>query len=200
MALRPSPNVEPWVSRRRFANRGTARSAAIRIGPSWFSGQRRGPHVPHLGQFGEFVDQVAAGLSGRGVGAGSAVHLVLKNRPAFIALWLAVTRIEGWTVPVDLGSTARDVHRLVTRCPPVVMVCSAERRDVVDEGAAGRVPHIIAISETARDLKPGSALIDINSAAMDFVAPNPADRIAVMFTSGTARAVMRWWGTRRVSR
>jgi carnitine-CoA ligase len=97
-------------------------------------------------------------------------------------------------VPVDPGSTARDVHRLVTRCPPVVMVCSAERRDVVDEGAAGRVPHIIAISETARDLKPGSALIDINSAAMDFVAPNPADRIAVMFTSGTARAVMRWWG------
>ena len=75
MALRPSPNVEPWVSRRRFANCGTARSAATRIGPSWFSGQRRGPHVLHLGQFGEFVDQVAAGLSGRGVGAGSAVHL-----------------------------------------------------------------------------------------------------------------------------
>ena len=66
---------------------------------------------------------MAVGLSARGVGAGSAVHLVLKNSPAFIAVWLAVTRIGAWMVPVDPGSTARDVHRQVTRCRPVVTVC-----------------------------------------------------------------------------
>ncbi|WP_416985217.1 class I adenylate-forming enzyme family protein [Streptomyces sp. T028] len=136
--------------------------------------------------FDAVVEGVAARLVACGVRAGSPVHVILRNCPAFVAVWLATSRLGAWMVPVDPASSVRDVARQVARTRPVVTVCAAARRAAVSEGADGRVPHVLALTETASDLAPGSPLLAASGpGAGPSARPRPEDRIAVMFTSGT---------------
>lgn len=135
--------------------------------------------------FDGVVDQVAAGLLARGVGPGAAVHLVLRNCPAFVAAWLAASRLGAWIVPVDPASTARDIDAQVRRTSPAVTLCGQERSDIVRTGAAGRIAHVVPLTETATDLSPGSPLLGAPDQPASVARPAPGDRMAVMFTSGT---------------
>ena len=139
-------------------------------------------------EFDDIVDGVAARLTACGVGPGSPVHLVLRNCPAFVAVWLATSRLGAWMVPVDPASSARDVALQVGRTRPVVTVCAGARLDAVVDGIAQdapeRVPAVLALTETAADLAPGSPLVAAPALTRSGP-PRPQDRIAVMFTSGT---------------
>ncbi|MGH3253319.1 MAG: class I adenylate-forming enzyme family protein [Trebonia sp.] len=138
-------------------------------------------------EFDEVVRSVGATLAASGVTQGSSVHVVLRNCPAFIAIWLACARSGAWLVPVDPTSTARDISRQIDRVRPAAGVCAASRADVyaagVKESAAGRLTTI-ELTETAADValtaSPGQ-----RGAAEPGRAVAPADRLAVMFTSGT---------------
>jgi carnitine-CoA ligase len=136
-------------------------------------------------EFDAIVDRVAARLHSLGVGPGSSVQLVLRNCPAFVAAWLATSRLGAWMVPADPASAARDITNQVVRTRPVVTVCAAARRNVVDEGAGGRVRHVLPLAETAADLAPDSPLLAQPGEDAPSHRPAPEDRIALMFTSGT---------------
>jgi hypothetical protein len=56
------------------------------------------------------VTRTAGTLRRHGVRPGSAVHVALRNCPAFVALWLAAARLGAWIVPVDPTSSARDIR------------------------------------------------------------------------------------------
>jgi crotonobetaine/carnitine-CoA ligase len=136
-------------------------------------------------EFDEVVTRFQATLAAAGVTAGSPVHVVLRNCPAFIAVWLACARSGAWMVPVDPTSTARDISRQLDRVRPAAGICAASRADVyaagVRESAAGRLATI-ELAETAADVAPS----DVAPAAVGSPAPvAPSDRLAVMFTSGT---------------
>jgi crotonobetaine/carnitine-CoA ligase len=153
-------------------------------------------------QFDEVVTRMGATLAGAGVTAGSSVHVVLRNCPAFIAIWLACARSGAWLVPVDPTSTARDIGRQLDRVRPAAGICAASRADVyaagVKESAAGGLT-VIELTETAADvaLAADAAGSDADGAGtsagagagQDEPGPRPAvapvDRLAVMFTSGT---------------
>ncbi|MFJ8794345.1 class I adenylate-forming enzyme family protein [Streptomyces sp. NPDC102462] len=136
------------------------------------------------GEFDAVVARTASALRAAGVEAGSPVHLALRNCPAFIALWLAATRIGAWIVPVDPASAARDVASQVRRVRPVVGVCAADRAATYREGAGVTVPVVIELAEDACDVTESGPLAGGVTAS---TAPEvtPADRLAVMFTSGT---------------
>lgn len=136
-------------------------------------------------EFDALVDRVASRLHSLGVGPGSSVQLVLRNCPAFVAVWLATSRLGAWMVPVDPASTPRDITNQVVRTRPTVTVCASDRRDVVEEGAGGRVRHVLALTETDADLAPGSTLLAPPGEEAPSHRPAPEDRIALMFTSGT---------------
>jgi len=143
-------------------------------------------------EFDAVVTRMGATLAEAGVTRGSSVHVVLRNCPAFIAIWLACARSGAWLVPVDPTSTARDISRQLDRVGPAAGVCAATRADVyaagVKESAAGRLA-VIEHTETAADVAPaagtgGHAPAAPVPAALAS-AVGPADRLAVMFTSGT---------------
>lgn len=135
-------------------------------------------------EFGQVVDSVAATLDGLGVRAGDAIHVVLHNCPAFVALWLAAARLRAWIVPVDPASTSRDIARQIERVSPAVGVCAAASSQIYRAALAGATHPILELTETAADVVAGSAL-------RSSVTPPPVryadggDRLAVMFTSGT---------------
>ena len=145
-------------------------------------------------QFDEVVRRMTATLAAAGVTPGSSVHVVLRNCPAFIAIWLACARSGAWLVPVDPTSTARDIGRQVDRVRPAAGICAASRADVYAAGvreSAARQLTVIELTETAADVAlaadaPGtSGGTNREDAAGPGPAVAPADRLAVMFTSGT---------------
>jgi crotonobetaine/carnitine-CoA ligase len=138
-------------------------------------------------EFDEVVRSMGATLAASGVTHGSPVHVVLRNCPAFIAVWLACARSGAWLVPVDPTSTARDISRQLDRVRPAAGICASGRADVyaagVRESAAGRLATI-ELAETAADVSPVASASG-RAAAAPVPAVAPTDRLAVMFTSGT---------------
>lgn len=144
-------------------------------------------------KFDALVAHTARFLSTRGVSRGDAVHLALKNSPAFIALWLAAARLGAWIVTVDPASTARDITSQLQRTSPVIGFCAQSRSEVYGLAANGLLAVVIELEETAADLLSGSALLTESTPTSD--APLVSvpeveghDRLAVMFTSGTTSA------------
>ncbi len=140
--------------------------------------------------FDDVVSRVAAFLAGHGIRAGDAIHLVLRNSPAFVALWLAAARLGAWIVPVDPASSPRDVDRQLDRVQPGVAFCAHGRAEVYRQGASGHDVTVVELSETAGDLAPTSSLMVGGASAAPPGSeirdvPRPQDRLAVMFTSGT---------------
>ena len=127
---------------------------------------------------------MAAALAAAGVTRGSSVHVALRNCPAFIAIWLACARSGAWLVPVDPTSTARDIGRQIDRVRPAAGICAASRADVYAAGVSESAADSLAtleLTETAADVSPAVR----PGAAAPCPAVAPADRLAVMFTSGT---------------
>lgn len=135
-------------------------------------------------EFDGVVSSVAGTLAGSGVRRGDAVHLVLRNCPAFVALWLATARLGAWMVPVDPASTAIDIRSQVRRVRPAISVVGSSRLPVFLEGAGDTVPRVLELAEDASDLLPDARLL--RGASVDeFADIEPEHRLAVMFTSGT---------------
>jgi crotonobetaine/carnitine-CoA ligase len=128
------------------------------------------------------VDAVAGGLVARGAGPGRPVHLALANSPAFVAVWLAATRLGATMVPSDPRATTRELADPIRRTAPAVGICTTDRADVYGPAAEGG-PAVIRVDEadTELDALRGAALSDAPT-------PEPSSPAAVMFTSGTTSA------------
>lgn len=135
-------------------------------------------------EFDDIVARVAGSLAASGVRPGSAVHLVLRNSPVFVALWLASCRLGAWMVPVDPASAPRDIRNQVRRVRPAVSVVAAQRIEAFREGAADEAAVVLEVAEDATDLGPGAPLLQAEDTAGARTVGR-RDRMAVMFTSGT---------------
>lgn len=131
-----------------------------------------------------------------GVRKGLAVHVVLRNCPAFVAAWIAIARIGAVSVFADPGLKARDLASQIRRIDPVLAICGRQALAEYDHAIAqaratepvvspGHI--VIAVDEDSTDVLPGGELY-CTSAEGTVVrddSPQPHDRLAVMFTSGT---------------
>jgi len=130
------------------------------------------------GSFDLVVSRVAARLHDAGVSPGSAVHLVLRNSPTFVAAMLAASRLGGWIIPSDPFAQATELAGHIRRTKPVVGLCAAERATVYRQ--AGPTTPMIEIDEDDVAL---TRFGEVEYA--DWSPVQPTDRAAVMFTSGT---------------
>lgn len=89
-----------------------------------------------FGELIERVERLASSLAERGVGAGDAVGLVLRDDPWFVTSLLAVTGLGGIAVPVNPAFKQSEIE---------FCFHSSEVRAVIsDERAAGVCSHILA--------------------------------------------------------
>lgn len=148
------------------------------------------------GEFDQIVDRTAAALEGAGARRGSVIHVVLKNCPGFVAVWLAAARIGAVVVFADPASSSRDIAMQIRRTSPVVTVCGSRNaavylegvdRAIIDGISAAAEIALIAVEEDATDVRADGALVTSGDwlSAEGTPRPRPHDRLAVMFTSGT---------------
>jgi crotonobetaine/carnitine-CoA ligase len=130
-------------------------------------------------RFDDLVARVAGGLRARGLEPGSAVHVALTSSPAFVAVWLAATRLGAWIVPSDPMAREVELRDHLERTRPAVGCCSTARVDDYAAAAGATVPFV-ALDEDDPTLEPL-----LGPPVTDWPAPRERDRAAVMFTSGT---------------
>jgi crotonobetaine/carnitine-CoA ligase len=138
----------------------------------------------------EFDGEVAAMagyLKARGVRQGDAVHVALRNCPGFLAAWLACARLGAWIVPVDPASGERELATQMERVNPRFGLYGAARSEAYRAAANERGLETLELPESSEDmLHVLAARVGDNT---DEPAHAPglgrADRLAVMFTSGT---------------
>ncbi|WP_411731341.1 class I adenylate-forming enzyme family protein [Paeniglutamicibacter sp.] len=135
--------------------------------------------------FDALTARVAGMMAARGVGLGDAVHVALRNSPAFVLVWMAAARLGAWIVSVDPASTRSDIELQVRRTEPKIGFCAGNRADVYRAGSRGILDAVVEVRETAADTMEGSPLL---GAPVEATAVSPEDRLAVMFTSGTTSA------------
>ena len=134
--------------------------------------------------FDALLGEVRAALAARGVTAGSRVHLVSTNSPAFVATWLAAAQLGACVVPSDPRASARELAIHVARTAPVVAVCGRSSERAYRDATAGGGPDIVVVDED------DTALGDLRrpQAEAGGAPPEPRQPAAIMFTSGTTSA------------
>lgn len=136
-------------------------------------------------QFDDIVARTAGTLRNNGVRSGASIHVVLRNCPGFLAIWLAASRLGAWFVPVDPASSPRDIRSQARRTKPAIGVCAAARSEVYRSGAEGLVPTVLQLTENSSDVAFNGPLVSGDPVASDELTVVAEDRLAVMFTSGT---------------
>ena len=143
-------------------------------------------------EFDALTARVAATLVDAGVGPDCPVHLALTNSPAFVATWIAATRLGAAIVPSDPTATVAELADHLERTRPAVGLCSRDRADTY-RAAASSAAELAVADLTVID----PAVIEIDEAdtvldALTHAEPiqmshhiDPLARAAVMFTSGT---------------
>ncbi|WP_219816213.1 class I adenylate-forming enzyme family protein [Arthrobacter sp. 08Y14] len=132
--------------------------------------------------FDLLVVRTAGRLAARGVVPGSRVHVALRNSPAFLLVWLALAKMGAVLVAVDPASTAQDIAKQIKRTAPVLGIAADGRRDTYEEGARGLLTDLIFVSEDEGDALDGAPLL---GESRKVAAPQAADQLALLFTSGT---------------
>lgn len=141
-------------------------------------------------QFDDIVEQTVATLHRHGVRPGTCVHLALSNCPAFVAVWLAVSRLCAWMVAADPRATAAEISVQLSQTSPVVGVVSSSRQETYRAAVSQTAPiTLLVVDEFATDVAPGSSLLSPPGERLGSTdRPRGRDRLAVMFTSGTTSA------------
>ena len=155
------------------------------------------------------VGRIATGLAAAGVVAGYRIVVMTTNRLEFVTTYLGVLRAQAVAVPLNPGSTAREVARVVADCTARMIVCDVDTVSTVrvaaallDDVVAGRpTPLADDVSEDLLDrvvrprlvvvgatLLPGERSYDHLRADVARPVPplhDPERIAALLYTSGT---------------
>ncbi|MEA3183559.1 MAG: carnitine-CoA ligase, partial [Ilumatobacteraceae bacterium] len=129
-------------------------------------------------EFDDVVARMASTLTKHGVTPGVAVHLALTNSPAFVAAWIATTRLGAWIVPSDPFGRTPELAAHIERTRPVVGLFARSR-------AGEYVPAAIGMRTIEIDEADTDPHLLGNDRFSDWPDLHVRDRAAVMFTSGT---------------
>jgi carnitine-CoA ligase len=134
-------------------------------------------------QFGQLVDEVAGYLGARGTRSGGRVHVALTNSPAFIAAWLACAQFGAVLVSSDPAATSRELAECFSRTSPVAGIGSRRRPADYQMAAAACSMKVVLVDEDDTDLD--SIRAEPWRGQGGEQPPEPAQPLAIMFTSGT---------------
>jgi long-chain acyl-CoA synthetase len=154
----------------------------------------RGDHVALVygderitwGELVERVERLAHGLSERGIGAGDAVGLVLKDDPWFVTCFHAVTAIGAIVVPVNPGFKQTELE-FSFRSAGVKGIVSDERTAGVCERIAAGFDHPVEVITTTAAHGQALTLEElVERSSAERLAPRDPDEVFVyQFSSGS---------------
>jgi fatty-acyl-CoA synthase len=137
-------------------------------------------------QLNEAIDRVGLALTRRGIGRGSAVLLLLKNRVEFIVIQAALSRIGARAVPASWRSTVPEIAYLARHSGAKAAFFDVDLAEVIHEAAPALdgIPRAELFS--VGGAAPGFTSLDELTEGVCGAAPDrSAEGAMVMYTSGT---------------
>ncbi|MEQ8840154.1 MAG: class I adenylate-forming enzyme family protein [Acidimicrobiales bacterium] len=143
------------------------------------------------------ADEVAAGLTARGVGAGDAVALVLPSTIDYVVIFLALARLGAVTAGLNPKLRPREIAGCLDVLDPRLVVATAELLDAVD---TDRFPtEVIIVGNEAASVAAAFRLSGAGPAPT--LAEDESRAVCVCFTSGsTGQPKGAWYTNRQLSR
>jgi long-chain acyl-CoA synthetase len=134
----------------------------------------------------ERVERLAHGLAERGIGAGDAVGLVLRNDPWLVTCFHAATALGAIVVPVNPGFKQAELE-LCFHSADVRAIVSDERAAGVCERIAAGFDHPVEVITTTAAHGQALTLEElVERAAAERLAPRDADEVLIyQFSSGS---------------
>lgn len=123
-------------------------------------------------------DEVAMGLSRRGVSAGDVVALALPTIPEYLVSYLAVAKLGGVTTGVNARLSAPERHAVLAIARPSLVLATA---DLAPDGTDLEVVEIEAAASAGALL----ASLRVGDEAPPALAADDQRAVAIVFTSGT---------------
>lgn len=135
---------------------------------------------------------LARALHGHGVRAGDSVGLLVPGRLDSVLWWLAAARLGAVTVPVNVRLKARELAYVVENADMTVLLAAAGFAPLVDPSATPLLRSVVSLDAdtppgwTARaEVEAGAAAVPEATVAAAQAAIDPADPVAMLYTSGT---------------
>ena len=153
----------------------TTRSAALRFGAATAYVAPDGWPISYR-DLDRVSDELAVGLSRRGVRAGEVVALVLPPGPEYLFAYLAAAKIGAVTAGVNHRLTAGERTRVLERAGPRLVLTAGEPEpgdhEVIDVGRAPALDELFGPLRAAGE-------------SPEDRTPDPDEPLAIIFTSGT---------------
>ena len=128
---------------------------------------------------GDAADRLAATFAAQGVVAGGRVLMLLRNRPEFMTVLLALQRLGAIAVPVGVREQRPGLAYIATQCGAMAIVFDDELADrLPDPADAPALTRRIAASSLA-----GPAVVA--AAVPEAAARRDTDVAVILYTSGT---------------
>jgi len=157
--------VKPWAAS------APERAALVETSGTWT-----------YGQLESAVANALAWLQDSGVRPGDRVMIICENSRAFIAVLLAVTRMDAWPVLVNARLSAREIDEIRDHCGARRLIYTTSVSHHAREHAK-RHGGVIAEAAGLGPLGLGPLNESVQAEPVD---PNPVNRIAALiYTSGT---------------
>src|SRR4051812_42553973 len=150
------------------------------------------------------ADRVAAGLAARGIGRGDVVALLLPSTPLYLVAYLGAARLGAVTAGINVRYRRREIRHILERAGAKVVLAvtrwhDADFRDAVD-GLAWPERREVVWLDPDRVRAGTSATVAAfaaDAAPAPFVAVDPDDAVAIVFTSGTTGVPKGAWYAHR---
>ena len=144
----------------------------------------QGDRVLSFRQLRQRVDELGAGLSGLGIGAGDRVCILAQNDTTYLELYGACARQGIIAYPINWRLTGPEVERVVERARPKMMVVDQSTRPLVADWLGGEsVPHRYQLTGPAGADYPSLASLHGPGAAPAPAEVAPGDPFAVISTA-----------------
>jgi long-chain acyl-CoA synthetase len=142
------------------------------------------------GQYGQRVRQVAAGLTGLGVGRGATVGLMMANRPEFHLADTAAMHLGAAPFSVYNTLAAEQITEVLGNAGCQVVVCEEQFATRLIEGSRGTaVEHVVCVDGQPAGTLTLEAVVAAGDAGFGFEdcwrAVAPGDVLTLIYTSGT---------------
>ena len=138
-----------------------------------------------FGQAARKAAAMAAALSDTGIGYGDLVMLTVRNTPAYLLSWLALTSIGAVSVPVNPSSSLAEIAGLIGQVEPLAVLADPELEPVIEDaiqqaGPGGRRMRFFLNVNRLDDEAASAAPADLPVASV-----RPDDLAVLIPTSGT---------------
>lgn len=158
-------------------------------------GGRRGAHSGLFfadrqityGELAATVDDLAAWLAKRGLGAGDHVGVMAANEPALVAMMFAAWGIGAAAVPISVRSTLTETGQLLTHSRARALLSDVQRADAARD-AATAAGAAAFVCEPSVPLRPRVVRRGAAPTPHPPRAPRPGTRAVLAYTSGTTGA------------